>query len=230
MIRNFLTASAIAAAAFFAWAPVASACPQGTTCADVCKCREGGSCAGCNHKAGSHKAGEHKAGEHKAGSCGGAAAGGCGHKAEGSCGGAAAAAAAVPAAPAKAAGSCHGEGQAAAAAKPGIGELTVEALAELRKGTAVTVLDANSEQTRKKEGIIPGAVLLSSSSQYDAAKELAAPRDQKLVFYCANERCTASHKAAERAVSAGFSDVHVLPAGIVGWKKAGQPTAEVPRS
>ena len=46
----------------------------------------------------------------------------------------------------------------------------------------------------------------------------------KVVFYCANEQCGASHKAAARAVLAGWSDVAVMPAGIAGWKNAGKPT------
>lgn len=104
---------------------------------------------------------------------------------------------------------------------------TVEAVAktlEMKKKdakVALAIFDANGKDTRAKEGIIPTAVLLNSSSEYDLAvlpKDKASP----VVFYCANEKCTASHTAAKRAMSAGHTDVAVLGAGISGWVKAGQ--------
>lgn len=88
----------------------------------------------------------------------------------------------------------------------------------------VAIYDANNEDTRNKDGIIPGAKLLSSSSKYNVKKELTPDHATKLVFYCANQQCTASHKAAERAAKAGYTDVNVMVDGIQGWKKAGQPT------
>jgi hypothetical protein len=50
----------------------------------------------------------------------------------------------------------------------------------------VTVLDANRPDFREREGVIPGAVLLSSYRGYDVAKELPAKKDAPLVFYCAD--------------------------------------------
>jgi rhodanese-related sulfurtransferase len=35
----------------------------------------------------------------------------------------------------------------------------------------------------------------------------------------------ASHKAARRAVEAGYTDVAVMVDGLKGWKAAGQPVA-----
>jgi len=52
--------------------------------------------------------------------------------------------------------------------------------------SAVTVLDANDEEFREKNGVIPGARLLSSFNKYDVQKELPADRDAPLVFYCAD--------------------------------------------
>ncbi len=52
---------------------------------------------------------------------------------------------------------------------------------------AVTLADANGPDFRAREGIIPGAVLLSSYGSYDVAAELPPRRDARLVFYCANE-------------------------------------------
>jgi rhodanese-related sulfurtransferase len=89
-----------------------------------------------------------------------------------------------------------------------------------------TILDANGDKTRNSEGIIPGAKLLSSCGDYDVAKELPASKDSELVFYCGNTKCMASHSAANRAVSAGYTHVAVLADGIAGWKAAGQQTAK----
>jgi rhodanese-related sulfurtransferase len=89
------------------------------------------------------------------------------------------------------------------------------------------VFDANGKSTRDAQGIIPTAVLLPSSSSYDLAllpKDKATPT----VFYCSNERCTASHTAAKRALEAGYSDVSVLSVGISGWVKAGKATEKPP--
>jgi rhodanese-related sulfurtransferase len=98
-----------------------------------------------------------------------------------------------------------------------------KSLAALKKDKkAFAVFDANGKATREKQGIIPTAILLPSSSEYDLAllpKDKATP----VVFYCANEKCTASHTAAKRAIKGGFSDVAVLPAGIAGWVNAGKP-------
>jgi rhodanese-related sulfurtransferase len=105
--------------------------------------------------------------------------------------------------------------------------LTITELTSLQKEKKATVLDANLEQFRKQNGVIPGAVMLTSFNKYDVAKELPATKDSKLVFYCANTQCMASHAAAQRALEAGYTDVNVLPDGLLGWKKAGQPTATV---
>jgi rhodanese-related sulfurtransferase len=111
------------------------------------------------------------------------------------------------------------------AAAPTVKSLTITEVASLQKQKKATVLDANFEQFRKDNGVIPGALLLTSFNKYDAAKELPAAKDAKLVFYCANTQCQASHAAAQRALQAGYTDVSVLPDGLLGWKKAGQPTA-----
>lgn len=90
----------------------------------------------------------------------------------------------------------------------------------------VAVFDANNEKTRKKEGIIPGAKLLSSIDKFEV-KELPTEKNTTLVFYCANTQCTASHTAAERALENGYTDVNVMADGIQGWKKAGKPSTKL---
>lgn len=104
--------------------------------------------------------------------------------------------------------------------------LHVDGLADLMKSTkSVSVYDANTSAVREKYGIIPGAKLLSSVMDYDVS-ELPKAKDAKLVFYCANPQCMSSHSAADRAIDAGYSDVNVMADGIMGWEKAGKPTAK----
>jgi rhodanese-related sulfurtransferase len=89
------------------------------------------------------------------------------------------------------------------------------------------VFDANGKSTREAQGIIPTAVLLPSSSTYDLSV-LPSDKATPAVFYCANDRCTASHTAAKRAMDAGYTDVSVLSVGISGWVKAGKTTEKPP--
>ena len=91
------------------------------------------------------------------------------------------------------------------------------------KKSVVAVFDANSEKTRKEMGIIPTAILLPSSSEYDL-KLLPQDKAAPVVFYCASEKCGASHTAAERAAKAGYTQVGVMKAGIKGWVAAGYAT------
>ena len=94
--------------------------------------------------------------------------------------------------------------------------------------TVTYVFDANTPDIRKSEGLIPSAMPLTSSSKYRVSKELPQDKSARLVFYCANEQCTASHNAAKRAMTAGYKDVYVLPDGIFGWKKQGFETVAAP--
>ncbi len=87
-------------------------------------------------------------------------------------------------------------------------------------------VDANSSDTREKLGVIPGAIMLTSYSEFDATKELPKDKRKNLVFYCSNEMCSASKVAAGRAMEAGYSNVAVLPVGVKGWKAAGQKTVK----
>jgi rhodanese-related sulfurtransferase len=113
-----------------------------------------------------------------------------------------------------------------AQAKPAVQSVSVKELAQLKQQGKATIYDANTTEARQEQGIIPGARLLTSAVKYDPAKELPAQKSDKVVFYCYSEQCGASHQAAKRATEAGYSDVSVLSAGIMGWKAAGQPTAK----
>jgi len=120
------------------------------------------------------------------------------------------------------------ESESATAKGPSPHLLGVPEVAELVQRRAATVVDANGTDTRQSMGVVPGALLLSSSHEY-ALSELPQSKAAKLVFYCGGEMCRASDSAAARALQAGYSDVNVMRAGIRGWKSAGK-TTEVPRS
>ncbi len=104
-----------------------------------------------------------------------------------------------------------------------IKKITVSELASaLEAKQALTVYDVNSDETRGKYGVIPGAKLLSHYANFDPAKELPAAKDAMLVFYCGSKKCSAAPKAAEKAAGAGYTNVYVLEAGIKGWIEAGK--------
>jgi rhodanese-related sulfurtransferase len=111
-----------------------------------------------------------------------------------------------------------------AAAK--IPTLTVDAVDQQLTAGNCTAVDANGDGTRKKMGVIPGAVLLPDEDSYDL-KLLPTDKSKELVFYCANTHCGASHAAAERAVIAGYTNVKVMPEGIAGWVTAGKKTQQL---
>ena len=100
-------------------------------------------------------------------------------------------------------------------------EISVDELASMIEEGAAVPVDANRAETRENVGIIPGAILLTGS-EYETDVLASADEGDALVFYCYNERCGASHQAADAALAAGYSDVRVLPSGIMGWVEAGQ--------
>lgn len=109
----------------------------------------------------------------------------------------------------------------AAVAAAEVPTITVDQLDTMLAKSECVPVDANGERTRQKMGVIPGAVLLTDSDTFTPA-ELPSDKSKTLVFYCANVNCSASHEAATKALTAGYSNVKVLPDGIAGWVKAGK--------
>jgi len=99
--------------------------------------------------------------------------------------------------------------------------VTIDQLDTMLAKNECQAVDANGDGTRKKLGVIPGAVLLTDSESF-VPSELPADKSKGLVFYCASTSCGASHEAASKAILAGYSNVKVLPDGIAGWVKAGK--------
>lgn len=112
-------------------------------------------------------------------------------------------------------------GAAAEPARPAapIPTLTVEQVAA-RLDAGVVLYDANPKLMFAR-GHLPGARWV----QFDQVTREVLPADvtTPLIFYCANELCTASPEAARMAVALGYRDVSLMPAGYFGWKQAGKP-------
>ena len=116
----------------------------------------------------------------------------------------------------------------AAEAEVSIPEITIADADEALQSGAFAV-DANSEKTRKKNGTVPDAIILTSSYKYERS-QLPEDKSKDLSFYCSNTNSTASDAAAERASENGYENVHVMREGIKGWKEAGKATVAYPRS
>lgn len=85
----------------------------------------------------------------------------------------------------------------------------------------VAIIDNNGQESYTR-GHIPGARWVGHDQV--TASVLPADRAARVVFYCHNEQCTACHTAARQAIAIGYTNVFILPAGIVGWSGAGKPT------
>lgn len=105
-----------------------------------------------------------------------------------------------------------------------LAKVTVDELDQLLARHECQAVDANGDDTRRRMGVIPGAVLLTDADSID---KLPADKARGLVFYCANSACGSSHHAAMKARLAGYTNVKVLPDGIAGWVKAGKQTAQL---
>jgi tRNA pseudouridine-54 N-methylase len=64
-------------------------------------------------------------------------------------------------------------------------KMTVDEVETAINAKQAVAVDCNRETTRKKNGVVPGAILVSSDDNY-AASELPADKSTKLVFYCSN--------------------------------------------
>ncbi len=113
-----------------------------------------------------------------------------------------------------------------AKAEVAVGTVTPAQVATWIASKSCDVFDANSDKTRAEFGKVPTAVLLKGGSDYDLG-QLPSDKARKLVFYCANTQCGASHKSAEKALAAGYTDVNVMPQGVMGWKESGHQTEKV---
>jgi rhodanese-related sulfurtransferase len=101
--------------------------------------------------------------------------------------------------------------------------VSIPEVARFVEDKSAVIYDANGAETRQKYGVVPGAVLLSNHKEFPLS-ELPPEKSKPLVFYCGGTACRASDKAADRATSAGYTNVNVMREGIKGWASAGQRT------
>lgn len=122
--------------------------------------------------------------------------------------------------PPRAAASAEEEDEKELFARMTVDELEAK-LAAARAGQAKIAVFDNNDEARFAKGHIPGARWV----KFDAVKAADLPADKSttLVFYCANEYCTACHTGANAAAKLGYKSVFILPAGIKGWEKAKKP-------
>jgi hypothetical protein len=66
-----------------------------------------------------------------------------------------------------------------------LASMTVDEVDHDLAAKQATPVDCNSERTRKKLGVLPGAIVVSDEETF-AASELPADKTAKLVFYCAD--------------------------------------------
>lgn len=69
---------------------------------------------------------------------------------------------------------------------PAVKEASVAEVAAHVKANSATMCDANTVDYRAKNGIVPGAVLLTSYRAYPVS-ELPSDKGRPLVFYCSNK-------------------------------------------
>jgi len=62
-------------------------------------------------------------------------------------------------------------------------EISVEDVATGLEAKQLTVVDCNGDKTRKKVGVLPGAILVEDEETYPASV-LPTDKTAKLVFYC----------------------------------------------
>jgi hypothetical protein len=63
--------------------------------------------------------------------------------------------------------------------------MTVDQVDAALAAKQITAVDCNGDNTRKKMGVVPGAILVTDEESY-APSELPADKTAKLVFYCSN--------------------------------------------
>ncbi|NVB81119.1 MAG: hypothetical protein HOV81_22170 [Kofleriaceae bacterium] len=75
--------------------------------------------------------------------------------------------------------------EAAAKATEEFPSMTLDEVEQGVTAKQLTAVDCNGDRTRKKLGVVPGAIIISDEEAYPVS-ELPADKTTKLVFYCAD--------------------------------------------
>lgn len=70
-------------------------------------------------------------------------------------------------------------------AKDDVASMTMDQVEQGLAAKQLTAVDCNPDRTRKKMGVLPGAILVADPGDYPASA-LPADKTAKLVFYCAD--------------------------------------------
>lgn len=89
---------------------------------------------------------------------------------------------------------------------------------------AFLLIDARRTEDFKDEHIETAISLPATDVNAKTLTEVAPDIHHKLVFYCQNLKCQASHIAASKAIGAGYKYIYVYSYGIDNWKEKGFPT------
>lgn len=88
------------------------------------------------------------------------------------------------------------------------------------------LIDARRTKDFEKSHIETAISLPANDVNAKTLIEIAPSVMKKLVFYCQNLKCQASHIAASKAFGAGYKYVYVYSAGIEDWELNGYPVVE----
>jgi membrane protein DedA with SNARE-associated domain/rhodanese-related sulfurtransferase len=104
--------------------------------------------------------------------------------------------------------------------------ISVGELAEMIDGGKRPVIfDVRSEESRHRDGMIPGAVPAHPSEIETVLK--AYPRDVEVIIYCACPNEETAAMAARHLKRAGYRKIRPLLGGIDAWASAGRPIETV---
>lgn len=115
--------------------------------------------------------------------------------------------------------------QAFAGSASKIDNISAENLKKMHDDSAHFILiDARRVEDYNKEHITKAISLPANDVNSKTLDEIAPDNKTKLVFYCQNVKCQASHIAASKALGAGYKYIYEFNGGIEAWKEHGYPT------
>lgn len=103
--------------------------------------------------------------------------------------------------------------------------ISAETLKKMHDDSAKFILiDARRAEDYAKEHIVNAVNIPATEVNSKTLAEVASEMTAKLVFYCQNPKCSASHIAASKAIGAGYKYIYEFSGGIESWKEHNYPT------
>src|SRR5689334_10125568 len=81
---------------------------------------------------------------------------------------------------------CHKDKAGAGEQAENLPTMSMDAVEKGIAANELTPVDCNGDKTRAKNGVLPGAILISDEETF-VASELPADKGRKLVFYCSDQ-------------------------------------------